>query len=132
MNPYLLFSLVAIASVAKAIMDTLNFKFSSSIFNKIKSQKIKNWFDPKESWKNKYKDGNKTKGEKFIGSSTVFVWLTDAWHFFQSVMLTALEIALVTVAIEFNILSNIVLLILIKVIRGFTFEIALKIFSKDI
>lgn len=34
------------------------------------------------SWKNKWKDGDPKKGEKFLGSSTIFVQLTDAWHLF--------------------------------------------------
>ena len=35
-----------------------------------------------EAWKNKWKDGDKSKGEKFFGSSRWFVMFTDAWHLF--------------------------------------------------
>ena len=34
------------------------------------------------AWKNKWKDGDKSKGEKFFGSSRWFVMFTDAWHLF--------------------------------------------------
>ena len=34
------------------------------------------------AWRNKWKDGDKTKGEKFFGSSRWFVMFTDAWHLF--------------------------------------------------
>ena len=35
------------------------------------------------SWKNKYKEDEKTP--KFFGSTTFFVFLTDAWHLFKFV-----------------------------------------------
>ena len=36
--------------------------------------------DPSISWRNKWRDGDPRLGEKYIGSSTVFVPLTDEWH----------------------------------------------------
>jgi len=44
----------------------------------------KKFFNNSESWRNKWKNGDKTQGEKFPGSSTVFVWATDAKHLFGS------------------------------------------------
>lgn len=35
-----------------------------------------------QSWKNKWKNGDKKQGEKFFGSSRWFVLFTDAWHLF--------------------------------------------------
>ena len=35
-----------------------------------------------QSWKNKWKNGDKKQGEKFFGSSRWFVAQTDAWHLF--------------------------------------------------
>mgnify|MGYP000868014531 len=34
------------------------------------------------SWQNKWKNGDKKQGEKFLGSSRWFVMFTDAWHLF--------------------------------------------------
>lgn len=34
------------------------------------------------AWKNKWKNGDKSQGEKFFGSSRWFVAFTDAWHLF--------------------------------------------------
>jgi hypothetical protein len=34
------------------------------------------------AWKNKWKNGDKSQGEKFFGSSRWFVLFTDAWHLF--------------------------------------------------
>ena len=48
---------------------------------KLKFKKKSFWL--KElSWVNKYKNGLKSKGEKFWGSSRWFVMFTDAWHLF--------------------------------------------------
>lgn len=84
--------LLFIAGISKAVMDTLNFHYDLSIFENFKKQ---NWWNPAISWMNKYKDGDISKGEKFPGSTTVFVWLTDAWHFFQHIMIFSLILSIV-------------------------------------
>lgn len=38
------------------------------------------FWDNKISWTNKWKDGKPENGEKFFGSSTVFVMFTDGFH----------------------------------------------------
>lgn len=69
---YILFILVFIAGASKAIMDTLQFHFSESIFNT--TLFIKQFWDASVSWQNKYS-----------------TWLpdafTDGWHGSQSVFL---------------------------------------------
>lgn len=70
---------VIVAALCKAIIDKIQFHYSESVFNKLK------WFNPAESWRNKWKQGDKSKGEAFFGSSTVFVMFTDAWHLFGSI-----------------------------------------------
>lgn len=69
--------LVVISATSKAIQDKILYHFYESRF--------KNWstfWNPEKSWENKWKDGDPKKGEKFPGSSTIFVSLTDAWHLF--------------------------------------------------
>lgn len=70
---------VIVAALCKSIMDKCQFHYSESVFNKLK------WFNPAESWRNKWKQGDKSKGEAFLGSSTIFVMFTDAWHLFGSI-----------------------------------------------
>lgn len=43
------------------------------------------WWNKDQSWMNKWGYFDPYKGwvEKFPGSSTVFVWTTDGWHFLQ-------------------------------------------------
>ncbi len=83
--------LVAMSGGLNAVMDTLQFHYSTSVFS---------YFNPKfwdtqiSSW-NKYKDGDKNKGSAFLGSTTFFVFITDAWHLFQSLFLLSIIGAIV-------------------------------------
>jgi hypothetical protein len=65
-----------ISSIAKAIMDTLQFHFDKSIF-----RKLGNWWNPLNSWENKYKWFPNSKILTWIISNPI-VLITDAWHFF--------------------------------------------------
>lgn len=71
--------LLFISALAKAIQDKLQFHFEKSVFKNIKN--IQFW-NPQFSWRNKYKNYDPTQGEKFLGSSTIFVSLLDGWHLF--------------------------------------------------
>lgn len=42
----------------------------------------KQFWDNRESWRNKYRDGDPTKGPAYPGSTTVLAWTTDAKHLF--------------------------------------------------
>ena len=88
------FCLIVVAGAANAVMDIIQHKFKASIFSEKEDYEELFW-NPKFSWKNKYRYDNNTKKlkEKFLGSTTVFVWTTDAWHLFQFVMLNSYSIA---------------------------------------
>lgn len=65
----------------QASMDTLDFHYGLSLFARLKRPQF---WDPDLSWKNKYAkaEGNEiwiTK-QRFFGSETFLVWLTDGWH----------------------------------------------------
>ena len=82
---------LALAGMCNAIMDKINFHWDESIF---KDSKLDWWANPEVSYKNKWKNNsNSFDGEKFPGSSTVFVWVTDLWHFAQSFMITFFVLA---------------------------------------
>tara|TARA_Y100000401_G_C8325855_1_gene228230 strand:+ start:8446 stop:8835 length:390 start_codon:yes stop_codon:yes gene_type:complete len=78
-------SCIILAGISNAIMDKISFHYDNSIF---KNTSIEQWANPKLSWKNKWKNGDRKNGERFIGSSTIFVWTTDLWHLAQSFMIT--------------------------------------------
>lgn len=85
---------IMIAAISKALCDTIQFKFE---FSKLKS--LGNWWNPRKSWELKYKYYLKltkkhwwylglykpTYDEKFAYSTTILVFLTDAWHLWNTV-----------------------------------------------
>jgi len=87
-------AILIVAGIMKGIMDTLQFHYDKSFASKFKNQQ---WWNPKLSWKNKYKD----RGDSFIVNlfekidNTFFVFVTDAWHLSQSIMITAMIMAIV-------------------------------------
>jgi hypothetical protein len=82
-----------IAGAANGVMDTLFVHYSSSVFatEKVNAQ----YWDPYTSWENKYAkdaEGNLMQPlrQKFFGSTTFLVWLTDGWHLMKQIMLLAI------------------------------------------
>ena len=125
--------LLCIAGAANAIMDTIQFKFNESIFSNY--SKIKQWADPKLSWRNKWKNGERQQGERFPGSSTIFVWTTDLWHFAQSIMISCFVLAILSCSrlfsTEYLLLDIVLHFTIFKACFSFTFEIFWsKIFKK--
>jgi hypothetical protein len=87
------FILIFLSGILNAIMDVLDFKFNSSIFATCKNQQ---WINPNISWKNKWKYIDEIWiGEKFFGSSTFLVFLTDLWHLCKFLMLLFIMSAIV-------------------------------------
>lgn len=84
--------LMIFAGICNSVMDVLKTRYNTSLFAKWKHQ---NWLKPSLSWRNKWKDGDSKKGERFLGSSTVFVWLTDFWHLAKMLMLVSIAFAIV-------------------------------------
>lgn len=84
--------LLMIAGICNSIMDVLKTRFNKSIFQ---GKNPASWIDPAMSWPNKWKNGKKDQGERFPGSSTVFVFVTDLWHLAKMIMLVAIMFAAV-------------------------------------
>lgn len=90
------FSLLMLGAAVgcNAVMDTLQFHFQGSVFD---AEALNpQWWNPKLSWANKWQDGLPERGESFPLSSTALAGVTDAWHFFKS--LTILFVGLAVVA----------------------------------
>ena len=58
-------------------------KFHYAKFDKYGLDTSNNWWNPAESWKNKYKDRDPEQGPAYFGSTTFLVWTTDAYHCFR-------------------------------------------------
>lgn len=103
--------LVALAAICNALMDTISFHYKQSIFTKFNPQ----WWDPLISWKNKYIDwDNDVRMERQLFIGNLFsikypTFLTDAWHFFKSLMIVLLGFAIVLYVPVVNIYVDIIL-----------------------
>lgn len=89
--------LFLIGGMANGIMDTLQFHHSISIFHDWGS-----WWDPSISWSFKYYNGDPNLGPKFFLSTTLLVFVTDAWHFFQFVYLWSFTIGATLLVYAFD------------------------------
>lgn len=119
---------VAISGASEAVMDKVQFHYDKSIFayNPVRYYKL--FWDPRLSWENKWTDSS-GRHEKFPGSSTIFVFLTDAWHLFKFIKNTSIFISLFFGAMAASLLlSNVFISILIatlsaRIIYGLTFTL---------
>lgn len=86
---FLPLALTLLAAICMAAMDKIQHHWSTSIFSRLGA-----WWNPSESWRLKWKNGDPKQGERFPGSSTVFVFITDFWHLAKWVMLKAIFAAM--------------------------------------
>lgn len=90
------FSLIflILASICNAVMDKSVHHYNSSIFSRFKNQK---WWNGEISWKNKYVDGDYSKGRvKWFFDLNKPVQLTDAFHFFKMWMVLFISLSIIT------------------------------------
>tara|TARA_B100000497_G_scaffold93417_1_gene104504 strand:- start:676 stop:1074 length:399 start_codon:yes stop_codon:yes gene_type:complete len=115
-----------LAGICNAIMDSILFHWEKSIF---KGSKLEWWANPKVSYKNKWKNySNSEDGEKFPGSSTIFVWVTDLWHFAQSFMITFFVLGVlfydsIVVIKGYPLVSLLIDFVILKGVFSLTFEL---------
>lgn len=127
MNLIIPIILLGLAAISKSCMDVFitQAKWEKTIFKQI-VYKAKNkfwrnfWSYIDLSYVNKYKD-IKSLQPKFIGSTTIFVFLTDAWHFFQLLTYTFLFFAIVTYTPQYNLIIDFIIL---RVFFGIIFSFA--------
>jgi len=86
---YISIILMILAGIFNATMDVLKYRFKKSIFS---TWKYQDWINPALSWDNKWKPTSKF-GDLIM--STVFVWVTDMWHFVKMLMLLCISLAIV-------------------------------------
>lgn len=79
------FILIGLAAICNAVMDVTQFHYDNSSFSKLNKQ----WWDGTVSWKNKYIAGDPRQGRTkwFNGYFTKPVQITDAFHFFKTLMI---------------------------------------------
>ena len=110
-----------LACVCNAIMDILSTRYDVSIFGNFSNQLFWDW---RISWRNKWKVGDKSNGEKYLFSSSIFVFLTDGWHLFKALMLMFLILSIYFYVPIFGILD----IPLFFISWGITFELLYNIY----
>ena len=80
---------IALAGLFSAVMDTLQFNYDSSVFRFLPYR----WWNPAVSYRNKYQSDGKTPRFKY--STSLLVWVTDAWHLFQFLHYKAIILSIV-------------------------------------
>jgi hypothetical protein len=118
---------ISLSAISEAIMDNLQFHYHKSIFkfNPVKYNQL--FWDSSISWKNKYKENSMTE-PKFYGSTTMFVFVTDAWHLFKFLRNLFLFIGLPLLCLSS---VNIILSVIIgRVLYGLIFTLYFDVLLK--
>lgn len=116
--------LVVIAGLSEGVMDTLQFHFGGSVFNKYENQ---DFWNPELSWMNKYKEDLKTPS--FFLSTSLFVGLTDAWHLFKMIRTLCLFIGTTISVYNLDFIELCIVFIIARILFGLTFTLSFEIFS---
>jgi hypothetical protein len=118
--------LMMFAGYSEGVMDTLAHHYEESIFRTLDPK----WWNPVLSGNNKWKDGDKTKGEKFFLSSTLLVGFTEGWHAFKMIRTFSLFASMASMG--YALTENIwvpVSIIGLRILFGIVFTIFYKIFK---
>lgn len=122
------FILIFLSGLFESVMDTLQFHYDDSIFKKLINQRY--WY-PVFSWRNKWKNGDPKQGERFLGSSTIFVGLTDAWHTFKLLHNLTIFLGLFFISIsQITILWMFLYFIIARIIFGLSFSLFFWLWTK--
>lgn len=116
------------AAIFKAACDTLAFRFKKSIFK----NKNDTWWNPSKSWRNMYKNGKRSDGNKFIGSTSIFKFTTDAWNMFDFLSHGCFSIGIIILLdkeFKLQILSCILIFIMLQLSYMIMYELISKVYK---
>ena len=117
-----------LAGASEGVMDTLQFHYYRCFFNSLNPT----FWNPYISWKNKYTLGNPNLGAKFPGSTTIFVFTTDAWHLFKFIRNLCIFMGIFFACINTcTIIEALIISVLLRIIYGMIFTGFMKILLKD-
>ena len=121
--------LVGIAGFFKAVMDKLQFHWHRSIFKHDRLRYNPLFWNPEISWANKYEVGTNYNVEKFKFSTTLLVFLTDAWHLAQMSMTLLLFVGISMIGyMSDSFLEFVICVSIARILYGVVFEVNLKYF----
>lgn len=93
-NKFMHYSFMSLGGVSDGISEELLHHYSlvKEKFPNIKDK----FFNPEISWHNKYKNGDEKQGEAYLGSTSILIAGTDAYHAFRGVKQTMWLCGLIT------------------------------------
>jgi hypothetical protein len=129
-NQVLIYILLFCA-VGQGLFKDLSDALMSGKFQTKFNIKDENSFFGINSWTRKWKNGNKNEGEKYLFSSSIFVWLTDGWHFFNACQMICNVLCLIAILqIIFGLLIAIIISLIFWFIRSGTHHIIFTFFFR--
>lgn len=119
-----------LASILNACMDVNFNEYAGSVFSRLNPA----YWNPTVSWKNKWKDGDESHGEKFFGSSTFLSFLTDSWHLFKFLYQCCLIVCIyfafryaIALHIRSSFLELVAVAVVLAIFHGAFFELTRRI-----
>ena len=120
----LIIALLIISGMYEAIRDSIQSNYPCTIFRKYNSL----FWDPTISWRNKYSHVL-DKTPAFFGSTTFFVFLTDAWHLFKTIGDLTFAAALALTAYRMEAAWELILgVVFVYIFQRIIFELSFKAF----
>jgi len=123
---YLGFIIFITAGILEGMMDVIQFHYPTSKFSTLSNPQF---YNPELSWRNKYKNNDPSMGEKFLGSTTIFVGLTDAWHLFKTIRTFMLFFGIIIIITFPFFLSYVLNVIICRILFGISFTFAYNFLS---
>ncbi|GEM_PF-2628460 len=80
--PYAAMTCLFLAGMADGTVEILRHDYDN--FKKVFPGARDSYWNSEVSWKNKWKDGDPAKGEKFFQSAYLLAWTTDGYHLLRS------------------------------------------------
>ncbi len=102
-----------LAGVSEGLMDYLQFHYTQ----------VDNFWNPKYSWRNKWKYGHPENGERFWQSSRALVFLTDGWHLMKFIrnLFIMFAIGCILLTLGFTFLKAVLIVALLRLAYGIGF-----------
>ncbi len=121
---------IALSAIGKAVCDSISHHFYESIFKDMDE----NFWNPVKSGNNKWRNGDRSQGEKFLFSSTLFVSFTEGWHVFDFVRnkFSIIGSLLLCCSMELTIVSMLMLSIYIFFLFSIFFEITYRLLTPGV
>lgn len=119
-------AMIFLSGISEGIMDWIQFRLNAGhhLYSSM-------FWNPKYSWRNKWKNGDPRQGERFWQSSRLFVFVTDGWHLMKMSRNLLLFVGMFHIATyDLSLLAALILIVVCRLMYGLGFSIAYNWFHK--